>query len=265
MTIFGSVLIAGAGAIESWSLAGLPLTGEEIFDRTGDGIWGTFETIGLPLLGISFFLSALSLGFRYRRATGTERQELKWLLLGGAFTLVIMFTASPAAPWDLQAAVPLLSTLSLFALAAIPLAVGVAITRYHLYDIDVVINRTLVYLALTGILTTAYLGIVVLLQQTVGTFAADSDLAIAGSTLAVAALFRPARSRVQAFIDQRFYRRKYDAQATLEAFAGQLRDEVELTALSHSLVTTVGGAMQPSHASLWLRPSSVQTVEVGPR
>lgn len=253
MTVVGALLLTLGGAIESWPLAGLPLTGEQIFDRTGDGIWGTFEEIGLPLLGLSLVLSAISLVFRYRRAQQVERQEIKWLLLGGALTVLIMFTASPAAPWDLETAIPMLSSVALLALAAIPAAVGVAITRYHLYDIDVVINRTLVYLALTAILAATYLGVVVLMQQALGGLTEESDLAVAGSTLAVAALFRPLRSSIQGFIDRRFYRRKYDAAETLQRFSTRLRDQVDLDSLKAELTEVVGSTIQPSHASLWLR------------
>ena len=253
MAVAGAMLIAFAGAVSSWPLASLPLTGEEIFDRTGEGVWGILEEIALPLLGLSLVLSAVSLIFRFRRSRNVERQELKWLLLGGSVTIFVMFTASPAAPWDLQEMVPLLSSVALVGLVAIPAAVGIAITRYNLYDIDVVINRTLVYLSLTVILALAYFGAVVVLQQAVGGFTTDSDIAIAGSTLAVAALFRPVRFRVQAFIDQRFYRSKYDAAATLEQFSSTLRDEVDLEALASELVGVVGRTMQPAHLSIWLR------------
>lgn len=253
MTVCGALLVAGAGAVESWPLAKLPLTGEQIFERTGDGVYGVLEEIGLLLIAISLVLAAASLVFRYRRAGVIERQELKWLLLGAAVTIFVMFTASPAAPMDLAAEIPLLSYLSLLALPAIPAAVGIAITRYNLYDIDVVINRTLVYVSLTAILAGFYLGIVVLLQQALGDLTRDSDLAVAGSTLAVAALFRPLRTRVQSFIDQRFYRRKYDAVETLERFSIRLRDQVDLESLTTDLVDVVGTTIQPSHVSLWLR------------
>ncbi len=253
MTVCGSLMVAGAGAMEAWSFVSQPLTGQQIFDRTGEGIYGTFEEIGVALLGSSLLLAAISVGFRYRSAKNVERQELKWLLLGGAITIVVMFTASPAAPWELERTIPLLPYAGLVALPAIPVAVGIAITRYHLYDIDVVINRTLVYLALTAILAATYLGIVVLLQQALGGFMRDSDIAVAGSTLAVAALFRPVRGRVQGFIDQRFYRRKYDATETLERFSARLRDQVDLDSLKADLTQVVGSTVQPAHASLWLR------------
>ncbi|MDP9069068.1 MAG: hypothetical protein M3N53_12090 [Actinomycetota bacterium] len=261
MTICGALMVAVAGAIEAWPLAQLPLTGEQVFDRTGEGVWGTLEAVGVPLLGSSLLLAAVSLGFRYRGAGQVERQEIKWLLLGGALTIVVMFTASPAAPVDVSEAIPLLSYGALFALPAIPVAVGIAITRYHLYDIDVVINRTLVYALLTAALALVYLAVVVVMQRVLGEFTEGSDLAVAASTLAVAALFRPLRGRIQAFIDQRFYRRKYDARRTLDSFSSRLRDTVDLDSLSNELVEVVGETMQPAHVSVWLR--SLEPAKVG--
>ncbi len=137
-----------------------------------------------------------------------------------------------------------------------PVAAAIAILRYRLYDIDVVINRTLVYVALTAILGLVYIGSIFVFQRALSPLTAESDLAIAGSTLAVAALFRPLRARVQRFIDRRFYRSKYDAQQTLDGFSERLRDEVDLDALGAHLQAVVARTVRPAHASLWLREES---------
>jgi len=147
-------------------------------------------------------------------------------------------------------------------LGALPASIGVAMLKYRLYDIDVIINRTLVYGALTGILGLVYLSLVVLLQQVTSVITPESDIAVAGSTLAVAGLFRPLRSHVQSFIDRRFYRRKYNAVKTLDAFAQRLRDEIDLASLTHELAAVVESTLKPRHVSVWLRSPATTQVDV---
>ena len=204
----------------------------------------------LLLGGLASILGgAAALVVRFRRSVGAERQQLKWFTFA-VLALVIQFAAQSFLSGQEGHASPLLDGI---ALALVPISAAVAILRYRLYDIDVVINRALVYAALSAILAGAYLGIVVLLQGLLTPVTAESDLAVAGSTLVVAGLFRPVRERVQAFINRRFYRRRYDASETLGAFAGRLKEQVDLDSLKSELVDAVSVTMQPAHASIWLR------------
>jgi len=206
--------------------------------------------VAVVLLVVAIAGSSLSLIIRFRRARGEQRQQMKWLAFAGAVAgvCVIVFTALYEVVGEAVAnAAIMLSVLGL------PLAAGVAILRYRLYDIDVVINRTLVYGALSATLAAAYLGCVLLLQLLLNGVTGDSGLAVAGSTLAVAALVRPARARIQAVVDRRFFRRKYDAAQTLEEFSARLRDQIDLGTLNSELSSVVHDTLQPAHVSVWLR------------
>ena len=213
----------------------------------------------------SVVLSASSMVIRYRRATGVVRQQIKWFALAAAFAAVgwvvitLAYGADEGTENPLLVAAQLLQLLTFLGLA---LAVGIAVLKYRLYDIDVVINRTLVYGLLTVVLVGVYIGTVVVLQGLLRALTGqESQLAIVASTLAVAALFNRLRRRIQRFIDRRFYRKKYDARKTLEAFSARLRDETDLEALNKELLGVVKETMQPAHVSLWLRPDTASEGE----
>ncbi len=202
-------------------------------------------------------LTGASLVARFRRSTGTERQQLKWFAYAGVVTAFGLSLAgvgelAPRSWGDPVGSVGWTIFLPTCVLG-IPLAIGIAMLRHRLYDIDVVINRTLVYGTLTATLVITYVGTVLLLRLVLSPVTGESPLAIAASTLAVAALFRPARTRIQNLVDRRFYRRKYDAARTLDTFAAQLRHELDLDAVAHDLRTAVHDTVQPTHLSLWLR------------
>jgi hypothetical protein len=192
---------------------------------------------------IASMLSALS---RAMEAEGEERQQMKWF----AFGLLLLVFAYPFSPRGL---------LLFIVLALLPVAVGVAILKYGLYHLDIIINRALVYGSLTVLLALVYFGGVTATQAIFHALTGQQQqpqLAVVISTLAIAALFNPLRRRIQPFIDRRFYRKKYDARKTLEAFSAKLRDETDLDALSDDLVGVVRETMQPAHVSLWLLPET---------
>jgi hypothetical protein len=222
-----------------------------------EGLTGAYKALlyaGSPLL---YGAAVLSLFVRLRRAEGLERQQLKWFAYAAAmFALGIVLIVIPLAidtpSWFVRAATAVFTAAG----TTVPVAIGIAILRYRLYDIDRIINRTLVYGSLTALLAVVYLGGVISSQYAFRTLTGQgSQLAIVASTLAIAALFNPLRKRIQAFVDRRFYRSRYDAARTLEAFSARLRDETDLEALNDDLVGVVAETMQPAHASLWLRPS----------
>ncbi len=203
--------------------------------------------LGFGLMIVAILSSVVSLFIRFRRSHGEERQQLKWVTAAAG-----LFVVTFAFPTDEVAGEAGFGVL-LLGLVLVEATVAIAMLRYRLYDIDVVINRALVYGPLTATLAGVYIGTVLLLQSALSGFTEGSSLAVAASTLAVAALFSPVRSRIQAAVDRRFFRRRYDAARTLEAFGARLRDEIDLDSLDGELRAVVTGAMQPAHVSLWLR------------
>jgi hypothetical protein len=202
--------------------------------------------------------SAVSLIVRLRRAGSVERQQIKWLAYGGAVVVVAIGVGGLITLWSVPVSIVIMS----LALLGLPIFTGIAIVRHRLYDIDLLINRTLVYGVLTTTLVALYLGGVVVLQRIFVVLTGEqSTLAVVASTLVIAALFNPLRRRIQSFIDRRFYRNKYDAARTLEAFSIKLRDETDLEALNDDLVGVVAETLQPAYASVWLRPASDRSVE----
>lgn len=206
-----------------------------------------------------FFLAAI-LGFvalvaRWRRAGGPERQQLKWFAYFA--TLLPVFVVVNGVIEVSGLGEPLAGvvaiTLAVPTFLGLPIATAVSVLRYRLYDIDVVINRTLVYGSLSAALVGSYLGMVLLFRLLLSPLTGESDLAVAGSTIAVAALFRPLRSRIQSTVDRRFYRERYDAVRTLDGFSARLRDELDLAAVAADLRGVAHETMQPAHVSLWLR------------
>jgi len=225
------------------------------------GISGTsalfdhFNTLVNLFLFVTAIACIASVIVRFRRAKGDERQQLKWLAYGTVLSLLVIVAiiVSTFTNFDLGF---LSSALFYLPLLIISISAGIAIMRYRLYNIDILINRTLVYGVLTALLALIYFGLVFILQSLVRAFGgqiSQTPLVIVGSTLVIAALFQPLRRRIQQVIDRRFYRRKYDAAKTVEAFSATLRDEVDLSQLREHLITVVQETMQPAHVSLWLR------------
>jgi hypothetical protein len=213
------------------------------------GLGAVLFPVGALLVLAGLVVGAVSLLLRFRGARGLERLQLRWLALGAALSataFAVSLTALVTDGWLFQAALGI-------SVAVLPLATGAAILRYRLYDIDGIVSRTLAYALLTLLLGLGYAAVVLGLGRLLGR---DSSLVVAAATLAVAALFQPARRRVQAVVDRRFNRRHYDTTQTVEAFSARLREQIDLDTLSAELLTVAQDTMQPTQVSLWLRPKA---------
>lgn len=225
------------------------LVANDLFDQLAN--------FSLLLLYLTIIACIIAVVLRFRRARGEERQQLKWFAYGTTLSIlmliviiILIFSNVNGAP----------GSFFFLTVVFIPISAGIAMLRYRLYDIDVLINRTLVYGSLSALLALLYFGLIFTLQSLLqGTLIQNNGVAIVVSTLAIYALFQPLRRRIQQFIDHRFYRRKYDAARTLAAFGTTLRNEVELSQLREQLVAIVRETMQPTHVSLWLRPPDQTT------
>jgi hypothetical protein len=244
-----------------------PRRGLALLQRGGPeagGVLGTLYNVGYWVALVAVLAAVASLVVRLRRARGVERQQLKWVVyavvMAGCFTLLM------EAPNLIDRSELAADVMYALLIALIPVPVGMAILRYRLYDIDRLINRTLVYGLLTALLAGVYAGAVLVLGQVFGAVGGDPpSWAVAGATLAVAALFQPARRRIQQVVDRRFNRRKYDAAKTVEAFSVRLRDELDLDALTAELLAVVNQTMQPTGVWLWLRsPPMAPRAPLGP-
>jgi hypothetical protein len=250
----GVVIVAGTVSVAFWpeTARGFDVINRPLGTEVATEVINPVQTI-VYALGL---IAAASLLVRLRGSKGVERQQVKWFtyavaVLATSATFAYVVSESMGVVWLDWVS----SVLVIASVVGLPAAVGIAILRYHLYNIDLIINRTLVYGPLTAVLVGVYFGSIVVLQLLFRALTGEeSQLVVVASTLSIAALFNPSRRRIQGFIDRSFYRRKYDAVKTLEAFSARLRDETDLDALSHDLVGVVRGTMQPAHVSLWLRP-----------
>jgi hypothetical protein len=258
------ILLGVLAAFEPGRLLGVRVPNPTGIEQAA-GIIALSQSIIIPITVGIVLATAASVIVRFRRARGEERQQLKWLaytagFLGALLGLnVLNFQVLHNRFLEFAVGIP-----GIVAIAAVPAAIGVAILRYRLYDIDIVINRTLLCGSLTATLLAVYFGGVATSQAILRAITGheqQTQLAVVVSTLAIAALFNPVRRRIQSFIDRRFYRSKYDARKTLEAFSVKLRDETNLQALKKDLVGVVRETMQPAHVSLWLHPDTTSESE----
>ncbi len=259
MLLFTTIVLSiVAIALRPGPLAVLPSIENPYAWRDHGGALDAIFAVGLAAgLGAMWF-GVYSQIARFRRSSGVERQQLKWFLAGA---MVMSLLIVPSVAWsyggsdatDASAQRYAGRVIGALASTAMPIAIGIAILRHRLYEIDVLINRTLVYGALTGTLALAYFVAVAALQTALRPLAGSSELAVAGSTLAVVAVFAPLRTHIQRFVDRRFYRSRYDAARTLDAFGARLRDEVDLDAVRADLLDAVHDTVRPAHAGVWLR------------
>ena len=256
------VLATALGLVAMWLVpreftvprSALPVQGAPFFTMANplaiDGPLATLLGYVGPFALVVYLIPVAAVLVRFRTAAGTERQQLKWFVYATSIVVVFFVAAGFGLFPYLGGLGPLVAVV---VLDLVPISVAVAILRYRLYDIDLLINRTLVYGVTSAVIGGAFFGGIVALQAALRPLTSGSELAVAASTLVSFALFQPIRRRVQGAVDRRFDRRRYDAERTLDAFAARLREQIDLGALKGELLEAVGDTMQPVHASLWLR------------
>jgi hypothetical protein len=260
--VWAFLSIAGLWMLGAYAIAAASIVGHNIHvDSSGDLVaiahpsgdtawWGRVQNVFFPALGVTWLMWFIAQVPGYRRSTGERRQQLKWLLSGASiFALSGLLTISLGSSGN--GFVRTFGDAALVGTVALPVSIGIGILRYRLYEIDRLVSRTLSYAILTGLLVGVFLGIVALATQALPF---SSPVAVAASTLAAAALFNPLRQRVQGLVDRRFNRARYDAEAIVTAFTLRLRDAVDLDTVRGELLRAVDRAVEPAHASLWLRP-----------
>jgi hypothetical protein len=249
----GLAMVVTGGYLAPGQLLFFPVPNPFALPGIGGTVATVLTTVGVVLIFVSGLLAPISLVLRFRRSRGTERQQLRWVAFGAVVTVTgiaaEVLSVFGVLPHDLGPG----EVVVVLTQWALPVSIGLAVLRYRLWDLDRLISRTVAYALLTGLLALPYLILVPLAAQLAEGL---GNLAVAAATLAVAALFQPLRRRVQAVVDRRFARRRYDAARSIDAFAGRLREQVDLDALARELVAVAEGTMQPTRVSLWLRASA---------
>jgi hypothetical protein len=251
--LIGALLSSLARALDPTRVVGFPTVAPPIGLHGVGGFLTIIRVIGPVVMLASAFVAAAGLVGRLRRSSGVERRQLQWFSIPGIPIYIYLSLALVRAVFDIDFST-VMKPLYIVTLLLFPVTSAISFLRYHLYDVSLIVNRTMVYAAVTAILGVTYTVSVVLLQRFLTPFTGGSNIAIAASTLLAAALFHPLRDRVQQLVDKRFYRRQYDQARTVEDFSRRLREQVDLDALSRELQTVVADTVQPRYVSLWLRP-----------
>ena len=249
------VLVSTGGALGPWPQGQFPVENPLLITGWFEDLSSLLSVAVSPLAVLVAFLAVASLVLRYRRSVGVERQQLKWFAFAAGVSVpaFLVSTALYGAAGTAGIVGNIAGFVAYCGFALLPVAIGIAVLRYRLYEIDRIISRTIAYATVTGVLVIVFAGAILLFQAVLAPLTGGNTVAVAASTLVVAALFQPLRRRVQARVDRLFNRSRYDAERTLAAFAGRLRDEVDLRQLTTEITSAVDHTVQPVSVSLWVR------------